>query len=113
MDIGKLLNKAKEFTVDEAIKRGNNRQMSKSGTGTHSPRSFGVGNATPPTMRMAGGVGMQKLVNTLVHRGINQFVMPKVDEALQGLAEGIRTSNRNKAHAAKGGKFMHDPSVLM
>ena len=36
----------------------------------------------PATMRMAGGVGLQKLAATVIHTGINKFVMPQVEKSL-------------------------------
>lgn len=95
---GSLVN-AKNMANDLAQKKGSATQMSKSGTGVHSPGSFGVsaeGGAPPASARMAGGVGLQKLAATVIHTGINKYVMPNAEKFMKNIAEDI------KQGAAKG-----------
>ncbi len=121
MDIGKTLSgigdglvKAKDYTFNHAMKKAEGRTLSRSGTGVHSPRSFGVNaNTQPATMRMAGGVGLQKLAATLIHTGVNEYLMPHIEKGMSGLANKIKTDLNNKQHLSKGGTFMHKPSVSM
>jgi len=113
-NIGNNFVKAKNLSTDLAIAKGNATKPSKSGTGVHSPGSFGVNADTQPAnMRMAGGVGLQKLAATVIHTGINKFVMPKIEQGMNGLAQKIKTDLNNKQHLSKGGKFARKPSVSM
>ena len=113
-NIGKSLVKAKNLGNDLAQAKAASTKPSRTGTGIHSPGSFGVNTATQPaTMRMAGGVGLQKLAATVIHTGINKFIMPEVDKQMKGLANKIKTDLNNKDHLSKGGTFMHKPSVSM
>ena len=112
--IGSNLTKAKNLSVDLASAKAKASKPSKSGTGVHSPSSFGVNADTQPaTARMAGGVGLQKLAATLIHTGINKYVMPQVEKSMNGLAQKIKTDLNNKQHLSKGGTFMRKPSVSM
>lgn len=113
-NIGNTLTKAKNLSTDLAIAKARSTKPSKSGTGVHSPVSFGVNADTQPAnARMAGGVGLQKLAATVIHTGINQFVMPQIEKGMNGLARQIKTDLNNKQHVSKGGTFMHKPSVNM
>jgi len=97
--IGSSLVNAKNMSHDLALKKASATQMSKSGTGLHSPGSFGVSaeaGAPPATARMAGGVGLQKLAATVIHTGINKYAMPQIDKFMTNIAEDI------KKGAAKG-----------
>ncbi len=104
MDLGKTINgigsslqKAKNWSIDHAQKKAAETKPSKSGTGVHSPGSFGVNVDTQPaTMRMAGGVGLQKLAATVIHTGINKYAMPQIDKFMTNIATDIRKG------AAKG-----------
>ena len=97
-DLGSNLNKAKDKSHALAIKKARTT-LPQSGTGTHSPGSFGVGVDTQPaTMRMAGGVGLQKLAATVIHTGINKYAMPQIDKFMTNIAEDI------KKGSAKGTK---------
>ncbi len=112
--IGESLVRAKNYTVRHAKKKAEETLPSKSGTGVHSPSSFGVNaNTQPATARMAGGVGLQKLAATVIHTGINKFVMPQVEKSMNGLVQNIKRDLQNKDHISKGGTFMHKPSVSM
>ena len=121
MDLGKTINsignslqKAKRLGNNLAQKKAAETKPSKSGTGVHSPSSFGVNaDAQPATARMAGGVGLQKLAATVIHTGINKFVMPQVEKSMNGLVQNIKKDLQNKDHISKGGTFMHKPSVSM
>ena len=64
---------------------------SSSGTGVHSPGSFGVNaNTKPASVRMAGGIGMQKLAATLIHSGLNKYVLPQADRFMNNIATDIK-----------------------
>ena len=121
MDLGKTIKnaantlvRAKNLSKDLAIAKAESTKPSNSGTGVHSPGSFGVNATTQPaTARMAGGVGLQKLAATVVHTGINKFIMPQVDKHMKGLADSIKSDLKNQQHLSIGGTFMHKPSVGM
>jgi len=112
MDIGKTLSgisdslvKAKNYTVRHANKKAAETLPSKSGTGVHSPSSFGVNaNTQPATARMAGGVGLQKLAATVIHTGINKYAMPQIDKFMTNIAEDIKkgSAKGTKAKAIAG-----------
>lgn len=113
-NIGNQLEKAKTLGNELAQKKAANTMPSKSGAGVHTPGSFGVSVDTQPaTMRMAGGIGLQKLAATVIHTGINKFVMPQVEKQMKGLATKLKKDLNNKDHLSKGGTFMHKPSVSM
>jgi len=113
-NIGNSLSKAKNLSTDLAIAKAKSTKPSASGTGVHSPSSFGVNaDAQPVNARMAGGIGLQKLAATVIHTGINRFVMPEIEKGMNGLARKLRTDLNNKQHVSKGGTFMHKPSVSM
>ena len=115
-DAGNSLVKAKNYTTKATIEKARNSGMSKSGTGVHSPTSFGVSGETgapPGSARMAGGIGLQKVAASLIHTGINKYVMPEVEKRMQGLAQNIKSDLQQKEHVAKGGKMMPKPSVSM
>jgi hypothetical protein len=115
-DAGNSLAKAKNYTTKATIEKARNSGMSKSGTGVHSPGSFGVSaetGAPPVSARMAGGIGLQKVASSLIHTGINQYVMPELEKRMQGLAQNIKSDLQQKKHVAKGGKMMPKPSVSM
>jgi hypothetical protein len=113
-NVGNKLQEAKALGNELAQKKAAETKPSASGTGVHSPGSFGVNADTQPaTMRMAGGVGLQKLAATVIHTGINKYVMPQVEKGMKGLAQKIKTDLNNKQHISKGGTFMHKPSVNM
>lgn len=115
-DAGNQLVKAKNYTTKATQEKAKNLGMSKSGTGVHSPTSFGVSaetGAPPVSARMAGGIGLQKVAATLIHTGINQYVMPEIDKQLKGVANNIKKDLQIKNHVAKGGKVAHKPSVSM
>lgn len=97
--IGKSLVNAKNMSHDLALKKASATQLPKSGTGVHSPGSFGVSvetGAPPATARMAGGVGLQKLAAAAIHTGISKYAMPQIDKFMTNIAEDI------KKGAAKG-----------
>lgn len=105
---------AKNLSKDLAMAKAESAKPSNSGTGAHSPGSFGVNaNTQAATARMAGGIGLQKLASTVIHTGINKYIMPQVDKHIKDLADGIKTDLKNKQHLSIGGTFMHKPSVSM
>jgi hypothetical protein len=112
--IGSSLTRAKNLGTDLAAAKARETKPSASGTGVHSPGSFGVNAETQPAnVRMAGGVGLQKLAATVIHTGVNQYVMPQIEKGMNGLAQKIKTDLQNKQHSSNGGTFMHKPSVKM
>ena len=112
MDLGKTINsignslqKAKRLGNNLAQKKAAETKLSKSGTGVHSPGSFGVNIDTQPaTARMAGGVGLQKLAATVIHTGINKYAMPQIDKFMTNIAEDIKkgSAKGTKAKAIAG-----------
>tara|TARA_B100001559_G_C16085983_1_gene432482 strand:- start:48 stop:395 length:348 start_codon:yes stop_codon:yes gene_type:complete len=91
--LGNALVNAKELGTELAVKKASGTKLSKSGTGVHSPGSFGVSaetGAPPTTARMAGGIGLEKLAATLIHTGVNEYLMPHVERSLNNVAEDIR-----------------------
>jgi hypothetical protein len=112
--IGSSLTRAKNLSTDLAAAKARSTKPPKSGTGVHSPGSFGVNAETQPAnVRMAGGIGLQKVAAHLIHTGVNKFVMPQVEKQMQGLAEKIKTDLNNKQHLSKGGTFARKPSISM
>lgn len=115
-EAGNQLVKAKNYTTKATQEKAKNLGMSKSGTGVHSPTSFGVSaetGAPPVSARMAGGIGLQKVAATLIHTGVNKYLMPEIDKQLKGVANNIKKDLQIKNHVAKGGKVAHKPSVSM
>ena len=106
-DTGYHLNQAKQKAVDhydqKAIK------IPKTGTGLHSPRSFGVGQPAAPTPRMAAGVGATKIISSLVHSALGDHVLPKLETSLQNLI----ANHKREQHIKKGGTFMSEPPISL
>ena len=101
-NVGTKLQEAKALSNQLAQKKAAETKPSASGTGVHSPGSFGVNVETQPaSMRMAGGVGMQKLAATLIHTGVNKYVMPQAENFMNNIAtdikEGIAEKGKRRA----------------
>ena len=108
--IGKNLTKAKDATAEHYMNK--NTAPSRSGTGMFGPSSFGVNakvGAPPVSARMAGGMGLQKIANTLIHKGLNEHVMPAINNQMKKVVNDIKI----KKHKALGGTFMHKPAQSM
>ena len=106
-DTGYHLNQAKQKAVDhydqKAIK------IPATGTGMHSPRSFGVGQPAAPTPRMAAGIAATKVISSLVHSTLSNHVLPKVETSIKNLVE----SKKRQEHIKKGGRFMEKPPISL
>ena len=113
-NLGDNLVKAKDLGYKLSKEKAAATTFPRSGTGMHGPSSFGVNaNTQPATARMAGGVGLQKVAATLIHTGINKFIMPEVDKQMKNLATKIKSDLTSKKHLSNGGKFARKPSVSM
>ena len=115
--IGGSLNKAKDFTAKATKEKAESTGVSNTGSsGAQSPKSFGVNarvGAPPATMRMAGGIGLQRVASTVISKGINEFVMPAVDKQMSRIVNGIKADIETKNHYKAGNTMMAPPSVLM
>jgi MOSC domain-containing protein YiiM len=88
-EVGWQLNKAKQYTHDHYAEKGF-KKKSKSGTGMLGRNAVGMNTTGPVTPRMAGGLGIRQVVNTLIHTGLNKTVMPAVEEKLNNMARNMR-----------------------
>ena len=102
------LKKAKQYTNDHYAEKGF-KKKSKSGTGMLGRNSVGMNTQGPVTPRMAGGLGIRQVVNTLIHTGLNKTVMPAVEEKLHNMARNKRESDIIKS----GAKIVRKPAQLI
>ena len=108
--------KAKDFTAKVTEEKYKDLGLPNAGTGVHSPGSFGVSassGAPSVSPRMAGGIGLQKLAAAVIHKGIDHFVMPAVENQMSKIVKNIKSDVQMKNHVANGGKVMSKSAVSM